>query len=81
MTVMTQAENIYNLLTEAGIEIFWDDRQVGAGIKLSDADLLGLPFRLIVSPRTVEKNLVEVKRRIADDVKLILPHNLCALIG
>ncbi|MFH1170575.1 MAG: aminoacyl--tRNA ligase-related protein [Candidatus Vogelbacteria bacterium] len=79
--VITQATNVYNRLTEAGIEVLWDDRAVTTGIKFTEADLLGLPYRLVVSSRTVEKNLVEVKRRTADEIKLIPLQNLCALIG
>ena len=79
--VLAQAENIYKLLTEAGIEVLWDDRAVTTGVKFTEADLLGLPYRLVVSARTVEKNLVEIKGRTVDEIKLISSQNLCALIG
>ena len=77
----TQVRGIYELLTKAGIEALWDDRKVAPGVKLADADLLGLPFRLVVSGRTAEKGLVEVKRRLVDKVDLIAPQNLCASLG
>jgi prolyl-tRNA synthetase len=79
--VQTQATNIYNQLTKAGIEVLWDDRVVATGVKFTEADLLGLPYRLVVSARTVEKNLVEVKKRTVDEIKLIPSQKLCALIG
>ena len=77
----TQVRGIYELLTKAGIEALWDDRKVAPGVKLADADLLGLPFRLVGSGRTAEKGLVEVKRRLVDKVDLIAPQNLCASLG
>ena len=46
-----------------GIEVIYDDRQVSAGIMFSDADLLGVPVRVIVSPRNLKQNIVEVKTR------------------
>jgi len=56
-----QAEQLYLQLIKAGIEVVWDDRQESAGIKFADADLLGIPTRLVVSKRTEGK--VEWKKR------------------
>jgi len=55
------ANKLYNQLTQAGIEVLWDDRQESAGVKFSDADLIGIPLRLVVSKRT--GNQVEWKER------------------
>ncbi len=79
--VMKQASEVYNLLTKSGIEVFWDDRPLAAGVKLADADLLGLPYRLVVSSRTTGKKEVEVKRRTAKEVELIPIEKLCASLG
>src|SRR3989344_1428039 len=76
-----QADQIYGLLNRAGIEVLWDDRRTAPGVKLADADLLGIPFRLVVSPRTAEKNVVEIKKRTADKVNLVTSQNLCAFLG
>jgi len=61
--VISQAEDIYNKLTRAGVEVLWDDRgDVSAGEKFADADLLGIPVRLVVSVKT-GKGKVEWKER------------------
>jgi len=57
------ADKLYAELLAKGVEVIYDDRQVSAGIMFSDADLLGVPLRVIVSPRNVKQNVVEVKTR------------------
>ena len=57
------ADGLYEALQNQGVEVIYDDRQVSAGIMFSDADLLGVPFRVIVSPRNVKKNVVEIVSR------------------
>ena len=61
--VREAAEKLYEELRGAGIEVLYDDREESAGVKFNDADLLGMPLRLTVSPRTLEKGAVEVKGR------------------
>jgi len=56
-------EKIYAALTAAGIEVLYDDRGEKAGFMFNDADLLGIPLRLVVSPKTVCDGKVEFKRR------------------
>lgn len=46
------ADTLYNTLQEKGVEVIYDDRSVSAGVMFSDADLLGVPLRVIVSPGT-----------------------------
>ena len=46
-----------------GVEVIYDDRNVSAGVMFSDADLLGVPVRMIVSPRTLERGAVEISAR------------------
>ena len=43
--------------------MLFDDREESPGVKFNDADLLGIPFRVTVSPRTLEKKSVEIKKR------------------
>lgn len=66
-----QADKIYRQLQDAGIEVLYDDRDVSAGIKFADADLIGLPYRAIVSEKTIEKGGVEIKKRNSGEVELI----------
>lgn len=63
------ARSLYELLTKAGVETLYDDRDLTPGEKFNDADLIGIPWRLVVSTKT--KNKVEVKRRNAKKMELI----------
>jgi len=56
-----QADEVYQKLLDAGIEVLYDDRDVSAGQKFADADLIGIPVRLVISPKTSGK--VELKKR------------------
>ena len=57
------ADNLYEQLQAKGVEVIYDDRNVSAGIMFSDADLLGVPYRVIVSPRNLGQNVVEIVSR------------------
>jgi prolyl-tRNA synthetase len=63
-----KAEAVYAELTAAGVEVLYDDRDgLGAGVKFKDADLMGIPWRVTVSGRSLEQGGVEVKRRSESD--------------
>lgn len=66
-----QAAAIYQQLTEAGIEVLFDDRAISAGAKFADADLLGMPWRVVVSSKTLAVNQLEVRPRHSQDTELI----------
>lgn len=71
------AQNVYRQLQEKGIEVFYDDRKnISAGEKFADADLLGIPYRLIVSAKTTKENKVEVKRRNSLKAELLTINQL-----
>ena len=67
--VNKKAEEIYDELVEAGIEVLFDDRDLNPGVKFKDADLIGNPLRIVVSKRTMEKDGVEWKERTSDDAE------------
>ena len=69
--VSQTAEMLYNELTDSGIEVLYDDRMESPGVKFNDADLLGIPLRITVSPRTLEKNSVELKWRTEKKADLV----------
>ena len=72
--VTKQADKVYNELTKAGIEVLYDDREsVMAGAKLADADLIGIPYRAVVSEKTGEQ--IEVKKRNETEAKLMSLEN------
>ena len=57
------AEKLYAELTEAGIEVLLDDRDVRGGVKFKDADLLGIPIRITIGKKSIAEGCVEVKLR------------------
>ena len=61
--VREAADNLYKALTDAGIEVIYDDRPVSAGVLFSDADLLGCPLRVVVSPKTLSRGCFELSAR------------------
>jgi len=67
--IRKNAENIYASLLKANIEVLYDDRNLSAGIKFKDSDLIGLPLRLVVSARSGK--MVEAKRRDTEKADLI----------
>jgi len=69
--VVEACEHLYEELQQAGISVLYDARDESAGVKFNDADLLGMPLRLTVSPRTLEKESVEVKRRSEKESTLL----------
>jgi prolyl-tRNA synthetase len=56
-------ERIYDALRAAGIDVLLDDRDERPGVKFKDADLVGIPYRIVVGARGLEKKVVELKRR------------------
>jgi prolyl-tRNA synthetase len=63
--VEAEGERLYGQLNDAGMEVLYDDRVASPGVKFNDADLLGIPLRVTVSPRTLANRAVEVKWREA----------------
>jgi len=69
--VAAKAESLYADLEAQGLEVLYDDRQESPGVKFNDADLLGIPIRVTISPRTLETNSVEVKWRSEKESQLV----------
>jgi len=66
-----EAEKIYADLDKHGIEILFDDRAVSAGEKFNDADLIGLPYRLVVSEKSLKAGGVEAKKRNSQKSEIV----------
>ncbi len=64
-----RGQEIYDALIKAGVEVLWDDRAARPGEKFADADLLGIPYRLVVSAKTGDQ--IEVKKRTEKESKLM----------
>lgn len=65
------ADTLYASLTDAGIEVLYDDRDERPGAKFADADLMGVPYRLVVSDRTLATQSVEVKARDEEEATMV----------
>jgi prolyl-tRNA synthetase len=70
--VFSAADALYQQLWDAGLETLFDDRiDESAGVKLNDADLVGLPVRLVVSPRNLRSGMVELKGRSESEATMV----------
>ena len=69
-TVVATAAKFYEDLTAAGVEVLYDDRDVPPGVKFNDADLIGIPLRVVVSARGLKNGEIEMKRRDADEATM-----------
>jgi len=79
LEVRNFAEKLYDSLQKAGIEILYDDRNdVSAGEKFADADLIGIPYRLVISEKTGNK--IEIKKRNENKTKLFTEKELIKLL-
>ncbi len=56
-------EQLYHSLIQAGVEVLWDDRDERPGVKFNDADLIGIPYQLVLGDRNLKEGLVEIKER------------------
>ncbi len=70
--VVKQADTLYEMLNGMGIEVLYDDRTESPGVKFNDADLLGIPVRITVSPRSLEKGSMEIKLRNDKKAELVV---------
>lgn len=69
--VVKAADKLCEELEEAGITVLYDDRDERAGAKFADADLLGIPYRVVVSAKTMEQGKIEVKKRTENTSDLV----------
>lgn len=70
-SVISAADKIYQELTDKGCTVLYDDRDLRPGEKFADADLLGIPYRVVISEKTVAAKQFELKRRTASDTRLV----------
>jgi len=76
----TVSDKIHKELENAGYEVLMDDRNERAGVKFKDADLIGIPIRVIVGEKTLAKNRVEVKLRKEKKVREVEPDQVSKLL-
>lgn len=75
-TVTHASDELYEKLTAAGIEVLYDDRDERPGTKFADAELLGIPYRVVMSAKTCETGQVELKARRAETPEMITDDEL-----
>ncbi len=66
-----KAQELYETLTTKGVEVLFDDRETSAGAKFADADLIGIPHRVVVSGRSLDQGGVEYKKRDREQGEII----------
>ncbi|MFC1992908.1 proline--tRNA ligase [Chloroflexota bacterium] len=69
--IAATAERLHNDMEARGIEVLFDDRDESPGVKFNDADLMGIPVRVTISPRTVKISSVEIKKRSEKEAQLL----------
>lgn len=75
-----KAKELYDQLTAIGVTVLWDDRDLRPGQKFADADLLGIPHRVVVSQKTIEQGQFEYKARTENDSKMVTQEELKKLV-
>jgi len=65
------AEQLYQDLSEKGVEVLYDDREETPGVKFKDADLIGIPLRITLGEKNLKKGLVEIKKRKTGEIILV----------
>jgi prolyl-tRNA synthetase len=79
--VVAYADALYDELTAAGVEVLYDDREARAGEKLADADLIGIPTRILIGKDTISSGAVEVVDRANGEVKKVTRGELLSHMG
>ncbi len=80
--VLQAADNLYDELEKAGVAVLYDDRrEARAGEKFADADLIGLPYRIVVSDRSLQNGQFEVKRRSSQEAQLLEKDNVIKVVA
>ncbi len=79
--VVTVADDLYETMQKSGIGVIYDDRDERPGTKFGDADLLGIPSRVVVSKKTTDKSLFELKDRVTGAIKELSKEELISHIS
>ena len=79
--VESQAQSLYDRLSKAGVEVLWDDRDERPGKKFADADLMGIPHRVVVSPKLVESGEIEYKSRTNNEAEILTDEHFFAKVS
>ena len=75
LIALTNADKIYKILSKK-FDVLYDDRDESPGVKFTDADLIGIPIRIVVSEKTLAQNSAEIKLRNQNKLELVKIENL-----
>jgi prolyl-tRNA synthetase len=75
------ADELYDRLTQAGISVLYDERDERPGEKFADADLLGLPYRVVISQKSLQSGGFELKSRASDQTEVVTPEELLSTLS
>lgn len=79
--VRNVSERVYSMLKKRGIDVLFDDRDLRAGEKFKDSDLIGIPLRLIVSKKTLVDGSYEIKERADGKISMIKEDSICDFVN
>ena len=79
--ISNQADLLYKSLLDAGYDVLFDDRDVPPGVKFKDADLFGIPVRVVISLRSLDSGGVEVKGRMNKDAEIVVQSDVLSAVG
>jgi len=79
--VRTEAQKLYEELWSKGVEVLWDDRDLRAGEKFAESDLIGIPLRVVISAKTLASGSLELKDRATGEVSMISREELISMCG
>lgn len=80
-SVADKATVLYEQLTAQGVDVLLDDRDTSAGAKFADSDLIGIPYRVVISEKSLEKGGLEFKKRNEAEGKIITEEELLEILG
>ena len=76
-----ETDRLYDALTKAGVETLYDDREARPGEKFADADLMGMPWRIVVSEKTLAAGTYELKNRRTGETSMVTEQELLSKLG
>ena len=78
--ILQLTDQLYDKLAEAEVDVLYDDRDERPGEKFADADLLGLPYRVVASPKSLAAGGFELKGRDSDSTEIVSQDNLLSVL-
>ncbi len=77
--VRKASEELYNSLQESNVEVLYDDRDLKPGQKFADSDLIGIPYRVVVSEKTLKEGKFELKKRLSGETSMVSKEEILTL--